>query len=162
MSGKKKRRIAIARVVLKSPEILLLDDATGALESESERIAQEALDLASVGRTAVVFAHRLSTVRHADVIAVVQDGRVMGIGSYDDHIARPDDGLYSSILRQQTAASPPPASTALAAPSRRRRGKITPRTALRSRSHQCSPSGGCCAELCSINFLKRAEMIAHI
>ncbi|KAG6474699.1 hypothetical protein ZIOFF_068637 [Zingiber officinale] len=88
MSSGQKQRIAIARAVLKSPKILLLDEATSALDSESERIVQEALDLTSVGRTTIVVAHRLSTIRHADVIAVVQDDRVSEIGSHD-HLITP-------------------------------------------------------------------------
>lgn len=100
MSGGQKQRIAIARAILKSPKILLLDEATSALDTESERVVQEALDLASVGRTTVVVAHRLSTIRNADLIAVMQTGEVKELGSHDELISN-ENGLYSSLVRLQ-------------------------------------------------------------
>ncbi|WCJ20878.1 ABC transporter family protein [Euphorbia peplus] len=100
MSGGQKQRIAIARAIIKAPRILLLDEATSALDSESERIVQEALDKAAVGRTTIVIAHRLSTVRNADVISVVQNGQVMESGSHNK-LMENEDGLYTSLVRLQ-------------------------------------------------------------
>ncbi|KAK4752836.1 hypothetical protein SAY87_021634 [Trapa incisa] len=100
MSGGQKQRIAIARAIIKSPRLLLLDEATSALDSESERVVQEALDKASIGRTTIVIAHRLSTVRNADTIAVVQNGQVMEIAPHDSLIQH-EDGLYTSLVRLQ-------------------------------------------------------------
>ncbi|WVZ75065.1 hypothetical protein U9M48_023157 [Paspalum notatum var. saurae] len=100
LSGGQKQRIAIARAIVKSPKILLLDEATSALDTESERIVQEALDLASIGRTTIVVAHRLSTIRNANTIAVVQSGEVKEQGSHDDLIAN-ENGLYSTLVRLQ-------------------------------------------------------------
>ncbi|CAN1726186.1 ABC transporter B family member 15 [Linum perenne] len=100
MSGGQKQRIAIARAVIKAPRILLLDEATSALDSESERVVQAALDKAAVGRTTIIIAHRLSTVRDADIIAVVQNGQVNEQGSHNDLIQNPD-GLYTSLVNLQ-------------------------------------------------------------
>jgi ATP-binding cassette, subfamily B, bacterial len=99
LSGGEKQRIAIARVLLKDPPILLLDEATSALDTVSERVVQEALDNASRGRTTLVVAHRLSTVVDADVIHVVDAGRIVESGSHADLIAA--SGLYATLAAGQ-------------------------------------------------------------
>ncbi|KAL9673102.1 hypothetical protein QQ045_029355 [Rhodiola kirilowii] len=100
LSGGQKQRIAIARAVLKNPTILLLDEATSALDAESECVLQEALERLMRGRTTVVVAHRLSTIRGVDSIAVVQDGRIVEQGSHSDLVSRPD-GPYYRLLQLQ-------------------------------------------------------------
>lgn len=100
MSGGQKQRIAIARAILKNPKILLLDEATSALDASSEQIVQEALDNAMVGRTTIVVAHRLSTIRKADVIAVVQNGTIVEMGNHDTLISQ-GNGAYVALVRLQ-------------------------------------------------------------
>jgi ATP-binding cassette subfamily B (MDR/TAP) protein 1 len=100
LSGGQKQRIAIARAIIKDPRILLLDEATSALDVESERIVQEALNRIMVNRTTLVVAHRLSTVRNADCISVVQQGKIVEQGPHDELIMNPD-GAYSQLIRLQ-------------------------------------------------------------
>ena len=103
LSGGEKQRIAIARVLLKDPPVLLLDEATSALDTVSARVVQEALDAAARGRTTLSIAHRLSTVIGADVIHVVDGGRIVESGTHATLIA--EDGLYAELAAQQLAAS---------------------------------------------------------
>ena len=103
LSGGEKQRIAIARVLLKDPPVLLLDEATSALDTVSERVVQEALDEAAKGRTTLTIAHRLSTVMSADMIHVLDAGRIVESGTHEQLIAL--GGLYAELAEQQVAAS---------------------------------------------------------
>ena len=104
LSGGQRQRVAIARAILKDPPILLLDEATSALDNESERLVQEALDRLKVGRTTIIVAHRLSTIRAADRIAVLDDGWLVELGTQEDLLAR--DGLYARLHRMQFTEEP--------------------------------------------------------
>lgn len=89
---------------MKNPSILLLDEATSALDAESEKSVQEALDRVMVGRTTVVVAHRLSTIRNADLIAVVQGGKIVETGNHEELMSNPSS-VYASLVQLQEAAS---------------------------------------------------------
>ena len=111
MSGGEKQRIAIARLLLKDPGVVVLDEATAHLDSGSEAAVQAALDVALAGRTSIVIAHRLATVRAADEIAVIDDGGVVERGTHDELVRA--GGLYATLSRTQFADAPPePAAAA--------------------------------------------------
>ncbi|MCD7448082.1 (ABC) transporter [Datura stramonium] len=102
LSGGQKQRVAIARAIVKCPKILLLDEATSALDSESEKVVQDALDRVRSGRTTVVVAHRLSTIKGADVIAVIKDGVIVEKGNHETLINR-EDGVYASLVSKSAS-----------------------------------------------------------
>ena len=119
LSGGEKQRLALARVLLKSPAIVILDEATAHLDSETEVLIQQALDSALAGRTSLVIAHRLSTIQAADQILVLDGGRIVERGTHDELATA--GGLYQELYLTQyarggrAAASPEPAGERTAA-----------------------------------------------
>jgi len=102
LSGGQKQRLSIARVFLKNPAILILDEATSALDNTTEILIQGALDRLCEGRTTIVVAHRLSTIKNADRIAVIRGGEIAEIGSHDELMAK-EGGIYRTLYDAQFA-----------------------------------------------------------
>ena len=99
LSGGQRQRLSIARAILKNPPILILDEATSALDSESERLVQEALEHLMKDRTTLVVAHRLSTIKHADLICVMHEGEIVESGTHDELYAL--GGYYTKLVEMQ-------------------------------------------------------------
>jgi len=99
LSGGQRQRIAIARALLRNPRIIIFDEATSQMDAESERLIQEALEEVAQGRTAFIIAHRLSTVRRADKIVVIEDGRIVEVGKHDELLGR--EGVYRKLYTLQ-------------------------------------------------------------
>ena len=100
LSGGQRQRIAIARAFIKNAPIVILDEATSALDNKSEAVVQKAIENLMKDRTVIVIAHRLSTVRHADKIAVINYGKIVESGTHDELLNKPD-GIYASLYKAQ-------------------------------------------------------------
>jgi subfamily B ATP-binding cassette protein MsbA len=99
LSGGQRQRIAIARAILKNPSILILDEATSSLDTESEYLVQKAIDNLMADRTVLVIAHRLTTVENADTIVVMKDGQIVDVGAHNDLLKK--DGVYTRLYKKQ-------------------------------------------------------------
>ncbi|HYU30948.1 MAG TPA: ATP-binding cassette domain-containing protein, partial [Thermoanaerobaculia bacterium] len=115
LSGGQRQRLSIARALVKDAPILILDEATSAVDTETERAIQQALRILTAGRTALIIAHRLSTIRHADRILVVRDGRVVEEGNHDDLLAH--GGTYADLWHLQSGELQEEALTPVPSPA---------------------------------------------
>ncbi|KAI3440972.1 uncharacterized protein J3R85_003013 [Psidium guajava] len=159
LSGGQKQRVAIARAILKDPRILLLDEATSALDAESERIVQEALDRIMANRTTVIVAHRLSTVRNADMISVIHQGKIVERGTHSELVKDPN-GAYSQLIRlQQVNADQDRATDDQNKPENPLDGRqSSQRMSLRSTSRGSSGAGNSSRHSLSISFGLATEL----
>jgi ATP-binding cassette subfamily B protein len=126
-SGGEKQRLAIARTILRDPPVLILDEATSALDTRTEAAVQEAIDSLSAGRTTITIAHRLSTVRDADQIVVLDAGRIVERGTHDELLAR--DGRYAALIRrdaQSAITAPEPEPEDRSVTRGRQHGRVRP------------------------------------
>lgn len=105
LTEEQKIKLSIARAVLLNPSILLLDEVTGGLDFEAERTVQEALDLLMLGRSTIIIARRLSLIRNADYIAVMEEGQLVEMGTHEELLSL--DGLYAELLKAEEAAKLP-------------------------------------------------------
>ena len=100
LSGGQRQRIAIARAILKDPAILILDEATSSLDSESEKLVQDALEILMENRTTIIIAHRLSTIRNVDTIFVLNNGSIVETGNFDS-LQKIENGVFNNLLKLQ-------------------------------------------------------------
>ncbi|KAF6176961.1 hypothetical protein GIB67_027761 [Kingdonia uniflora] len=158
LSGGQRQRLAIARALLRDPRILLLDEATSALDAQSERIVQDALDQASVGRTTIIVAHRLSTIRNADLIVVLKAGKIVESGSHGDLMQRNNgDGAYAQMVQLQQMSSQNENSNAVVPPRVAASPMVMPSPMSVRSSRQISPAFSPAFSIAPYSFVESSQ-----